>query len=227
MFRLWGSAENQPNQPPPHDASEQSSSWYPHPVAGDSFARPRHGTPHRPGDRPQSPSHVSPAEAAGITDQLKDKSADELRKLLQDKDAYNQFLLSVDQIKVQNNLREELRKETLQLAEKNLEKETQIMELQNQSTIIRTTELAAAQERYSELERRKEETLKAYSPASLLQKLHRAMNEIDEESESLHRQLLIGEVEPGVFLQKYKKLRIMYHRRQLLHLAAKTSVGNG
>lgn len=46
-----------------------------------------------------------------------------------------------------------------------------------QCTIIRTTELAAAHEKLAELERQKEETLKSYSPASLLQKLHgRCMN---------------------------------------------------
>lgn len=40
-----------------------------------------------------------------------------------------------------------------------------------QSRIIRTTELAAAQEKLHELEKQKEELLKFYSPASLLQKL--------------------------------------------------------
>lgn len=41
-----------------------------------------------------------------------------------------------------------------------------------QCTIIRTTELAAAQEKLAELERQKEETLKLYSAASLLRKLY-------------------------------------------------------
>lgn len=31
-------------------------------------------------------------------------SIDELRKLLADKDAYRQFLLSLDQVKIQNNV---------------------------------------------------------------------------------------------------------------------------
>lgn len=31
-------------------------------------------------------------------------SVDELRKLLSDKDAYHQFLLSLDQVKIQNNV---------------------------------------------------------------------------------------------------------------------------
>ncbi|XP_062014281.1 uncharacterized protein LOC133730771 [Rosa rugosa] len=64
------------------------------------------------------------------------KRVDELRKLLSDKDAYHQFFLSLDQVKVQNNLREELRKETLQLTRENLEKEPRMVELRNQVGFI-------------------------------------------------------------------------------------------
>ncbi|THU72361.1 hypothetical protein C4D60_Mb04t11290 [Musa balbisiana] len=120
-------------------------------------------------------------------------------------------------------LRDELRKETVQLAKENLEKEPQILELRNQCTIIRTTELAAAQEKLAELERQKEETLKTYSPSVLLEKLHAAMIEVEEESEVLHRQLLDKEIDLATFVQKYKTLRNTYHRRALIHLAAKTS----
>ncbi|KAG1371417.1 putative repressor of RNA polymerase III transcription MAF1 [Cocos nucifera] len=126
---------------------------------------------------------------------------DELRKLLTDKEAYNALFNSLDQVKIQNNLRDELRKETLQLARKNLEQEPRIQELKNQSTIIRTTELAAAHEKLSELERQKEETLKLYSPASLVQKLHVAMNKVEEESEMLHKQLLEKEIDLQTFIQ--------------------------
>uniref|UniRef100_A0A2N9FK61 VPS37 C-terminal domain-containing protein n=1 Tax=Fagus sylvatica TaxID=28930 RepID=A0A2N9FK61_FAGSY len=258
MFKFWGNQEQQP-QPRPQDGSSQS--WYP-PSVVSSPASSRPGTPsgsssgsfssHRTTDRPQSPSHVSPAEAAGIIAVLKDKSVDELRKLLSDKDAYHHFLLSLDQVKLQNNthlifllflifgffmsliaspflsfmahqLRDELRKETIQLARENMEKEPRIMELRNQCRIIRTTELAAAQEKLNELEKQKEDTLKFYSPASLLQRLQEAMNKTDEESENLHRQLLDRDVDLGTFVQKYKKLRTTYHRRALIHLAAKTS----
>ncbi|XP_028119333.1 vacuolar protein-sorting-associated protein 37 homolog 1-like [Camellia sinensis] len=98
------------------------------------------------------------------------------------------------------------------------------MELRNQCKIIRTTELAAAQEKLSEIEREKEETLKYYAPTSLLHRLQEAMNKTDDESEALHRQLLDKEIDVGAFVQKYKKLRNTYHRRALTHLAAKTSV---
>ncbi|KAA8516619.1 hypothetical protein F0562_016875 [Nyssa sinensis] len=126
-------------------------------------------------------------------------------------------------MKVQNNLKDELRKETLQLAGENLEKEPCIMELRNQCRIIRTTELAAAQEKFNELERQKAETLNFHSPASLLRRLQEAMDKTDDESEILHGQLLNRESDIGVFVQKYKKLRNTYHRRALTHLAAKTS----
>ncbi|POO01834.1 Modifier of rudimentary, Modr [Trema orientale] len=223
---------SQEQQPQPHQPDSSTQSWYPPSVVSSpSSSRPE--TPRstsssgfgsqRTSERPQSPAHVSPAEAAGIIAVLKDKSVDELRKLLSDKDAYHQFLLSLDQVKIQNNLRDELRKETLQLARENLEKEPRIMELRNQCRIIRTTELAAAQEKLNELERQKEETLKLCSPASLFQRLNGAMNKADEESEKLHQQLLEREIELGAFVQKYKKLRITYHKRALIHISARTN----
>ncbi|KAL6141875.1 hypothetical protein ACLB2K_060161 [Fragaria x ananassa] len=222
MFKFWGSQEQQA-QPRPEDAAPSQQSWYPPSVS--SSSRPL--TPSRTSSTPNLSSRgslpVSPTEAAGVIASLKDKSVDELRKLLSDKDAYHQFFLSLEQVKDQNNLRGELRKETLQLSRENMEKEPRMVELRNQCRIIRTTELAAAQERLNELERQKEETLKSRSPSSLLQRLQEAMNKTEEESEDLHRQLLNSEIDLGTFVPKYKKLRNTYHRRALVHLAAKTS----
>ncbi|XP_008787466.2 vacuolar protein-sorting-associated protein 37 homolog 1-like [Phoenix dactylifera] len=228
-FPIFGGAQQQQAQSNFHNIPTQS--WYPPSVVNSSSLPSTQssssgvGTHQRASDLPQSPSQgqPSPAEAAGIISRLKDKSVDELRKLLTDKEAYNAFFNSLDQVKIQNNLRDELRKETSQLARENLEKEPRILELRNQCTIIRTTELAAAQEKLAGLERQKEETLKLYSPASLLRKLHEAMIKVDEESEILHRQLLGKEIDLQTFIQKYKKLRNIYHRWALLHLAAKTS----
>ncbi|KAK4396430.1 Vacuolar protein-sorting-associated protein [Sesamum angolense] len=223
-----GSQEQQA-QPRPQEIS--TDSWYP-PSVNSSASSSRPTTPggtsssfsmSRPNDRPSSLSNVSPAEAAGIIAMLKDKSVDELRKLLSDKDAYHNLLLSLEPVRTQNRVRDELKNETLQLARENLEKEPQIMELRNQCRIIRTTELATAQEKLHELDRKKEETLKYYSPSSLLHRLQDAMNKTDEESEALHRQLLDREIDLASFVQKYKKMRYAYHKRALTHLAAKTS----
>ncbi|KAL7096744.1 hypothetical protein ACP275_10G098800 [Erythranthe tilingii] len=220
MFKnLWGSQEQQ---------GQPTESWYP-PSVVNSPSSSRPTTPgsnnlSRPTDRTSSLSNVSPAEAAGIIAVLKDKSVDDLRKLLSDKDAYQNLLLSLEPVKTQNRVRDELRNETLQLARENVDKEPCIMELRNQCRIIRTTELATAQEKLHELERKKEDTLKYYSPSSLLVRLQDAMNKTEEESETLHRQLLDGEIDLPAFVQKYKKMRYTYHKRALIHLAAKTTV---
>ncbi|KAJ0612245.1 putative modifier of rudimentary, Modr, helix hairpin bin domain superfamily, ESCRT assembly [Helianthus annuus] len=222
MFKFWGSQEQ--GDPRPQEIT--TNSWYPPSVSTPSPSHP--ATPNsinssaysqRVGDRP----HVSPAEAAGIIVYLKDKSVDELRKLLSDPEAYQQFLLSIDPVRTQNNVRDELRKETVQLA-KNLEKEPQITELRNQCMIIRTSELASAQEKLNALTKRKAEILKSYSLGSLLHKLQESMNKTDEESETLHQQLLGKEIDLATFVQKYKKLRVDYHKRALTHLAASTSM---
>ncbi|KAI3908307.1 hypothetical protein MKX01_027329 [Papaver californicum] len=235
MFKFWGSQE--PPPPPRVQGGPGQTSWYPPSVVSSSNSS-RPSTPgggsssssfnmqQRPSsDRPQSQSQtqLSPAEAAGIIYQLKDKSVDELRRLLTDREAYNQFLFSLEQVKIQNNLRDELRKETLQLARQNIENEPLILELRNQCRIIRTTELAAAEERLNELERQKEETLKFYSPVTLIQKLLDAANKTDEESDVLHKQLLEKEIDLSSFIQKYKKLRTSHHKHYLTHLAAKTT----
>ncbi|KAK9058601.1 hypothetical protein SSX86_023443 [Deinandra increscens subsp. villosa] len=219
VTHVLGSQEQ--GDPKPQEIT--TNSWYPPSVSSPSSSRPT--TPNsntyseRVGDRP----HVSPTEAAGIMVYLKDKSVDELRKLLSDPEAYQHFLLSIDSVRTQNDVRDELRKETLQLARQNLEKEPQITELRNQCMIIRTSELASALEKLNALTKRKAEILKSYSPGSLLHKLQESMNKADEESETLHQQLLVKDIDLAPFVQQYKKLRVDYHKRALTHLAASVS----
>ncbi|XP_049401912.1 vacuolar protein-sorting-associated protein 37 homolog 1 isoform X2 [Solanum stenotomum] len=232
MLNFWGNKE-QRAQSSPLEANN-GSRYSPSVVSSPSSSRP--ATPssnssggfnaQSPTNRPSSVSQVSPAEGADIIAALRNKSVNELKKLVSDKDARHNFLLSLEAVKTQNNVRDELRNATLQLARENLEKEPWIMELRNQCRIIRTTELAAAQEKMHELERRKEELLKSYSPVSLLHQLQDAMKKTEEESEALLGQLLDQEIDLTTFVQKYKKLQCSYHKRALTHLAAKASLGN-
>ncbi|KAB8090551.1 hypothetical protein EE612_015748 [Oryza sativa] len=229
-FPLFGNSQQQ--QPDPNFQDNPTQPWYPQSVVGSSShpstpSSSNVGPHQRASDNSQSSSRAqqpSPAEAAGIIARLKDKSVDELQRLLKDKEAYNAFFNSLDQVKTQNNLRDELRKETVQLARENLEKEQRILELRNQCTIIRTTELAAAQDRLAELERQKDEIMRSYSPAALLDKLQKSMAKLDEESEELHQKFLEKDIDLPTFVQKYKKLRAAYHKQALLHLAGKTSL---
>lgn len=50
-----------------------------------------------------------------------------------------------------------------------------------------------------------------------------AAKEVDEESDNLHDDFLRGKLELAEFMPKYKQLRIVYHKRQLMRLAAMTS----
>ncbi|OVA17913.1 Modifier of rudimentary [Macleaya cordata] len=224
-----GSQEQQP-QSRIQEVPAQSSGYSPSGVSSQNSSHP--STPGRsssnglnvqtPSDQPQSLPHgqFSHTEAASIIGLLKNKSVDELRKLLSDKDTYNQFLLSLEVVKIQNNVNTEI---SIEIGE-NLKKEPRILELRNQCKIIRTTELAAAQEKLNALERRKEESLRAHSPSMLLQKLQEAMGKAEEETENLQRQLLEKEIEPAAFVQNCKRLRTTYQRRALIHLAANASV---
>lgn len=111
----------------------------------------------------------------------------------------------------------------VELAKQNLEKESDIFQLKNQCTIIRTTELAAAQERFNEV-RKKERNIRAvYSPAVLMERLQEAASKVDDESELIYQQLLSGEISVGDFLQTYRKMRYLYHKRTLTRLASKQS----
>ncbi|XP_006665021.1 vacuolar protein-sorting-associated protein 37 homolog 1-like isoform X2 [Oryza brachyantha] len=228
-FPLFGNSQQQQPDPNFQDNPAQPQPWYPPSVVGSSShpSTPSSSSvsPHqRASDNPQSSSRgqPSPAEAAGIIARLKDKSIDELQRLLKDKEAYSAFFNSLDQVKTQNNLRDELRKETVQLARENLEKEQRILELRNQCSIIRTTELAAAQDRLADLERQKDEIMRSYSPAALLDKLQKSTAKLDEESEELHQKFLEKDIDLPTFVHKYKKLRTTYHKQALLHLAGKT-----
>jgi ESCRT-I complex subunit VPS37 len=49
-------------------------------------------------------------------------------------------------------------------------------------------------------------------------------SKVDEESEMIYQQLLSGEITLADFLQNYRKLRFLYHKRTLTRLAAKTSL---
>lgn len=156
---------------------------------------------------------------------MRDKSVEELRKLLTDKAAYNEFLHSLDQVKTLDILQDDLRKSNVELAKQNLERESEVAELRNQCAIIRTMELAASQENLDKVQKQEKEMANRLSVSALLEKLQEAADEVDEESEQLHRQLLAGQIELMEFIPKYRKLRLLYHRRILTRLAARVSAG--
>lgn len=174
---------------------------------------------------PQSPSSLSPTTSFAATyPPLKDKSVEELKNLLTDKAAYNEFLHSLDQVKTFDMLQEDLKKSNIELAKQNLEGESKIAELRNQCAIIRTMELAAAQENFAKAEEKKRNLIDEFSGPALIAKLEEAADKVDKESEQLHQQLLAGEIDMNEYLPKFRKLRVLHHKRTLTWLAAKDTI---
>lgn len=170
----------------------------------------------------------SPAPNAQLFDilpALQGKSLDELDLLLADSKVYNSFLHSLEPVRHLDSLRGELTKGHVDLARNNLTKDSQIAELRNQCAIIRTTELAAAREKFEEVQKREKEVTTNLSSSALVGRLQEAAAKVDEESEILHQKLLSGDIDLSEFIQKYKKERILYHRRMLIHFAVKASIG--
>lgn len=241
FFKPWGAPQQPAQQPAPNIPAQ--SLYQPSPSPSTSSAHP--STPNNPSSagvaphtrpavvgssnvesRPQSPSYSQPSPAAGasIIPLLRNKSLDELRKILTDKKVYREVFHSIDQVKDQKALHGELQRETRQLARKNLQKENQMLELKNQCTVIRTSELATAKEKFHALDNRVKEAMSFLAPGVLLERLQEAAKAAEKESDDLHQELNDRKIELIDFIQKYKKLRTIYHRRTLLHLAAKHHV---
>ncbi|XP_059066949.1 vacuolar protein-sorting-associated protein 37 homolog 2 isoform X2 [Cryptomeria japonica] len=104
------------------------------PAGPNSFQRAGDCTNTCPAPRPQSPfySDLSPETRGLVFSLLAEKSEDELRTYLTDKDAYNKILHSIGEVKHMGHLRDDLCMKTTQLARKNIENATQIAELKNQ-----------------------------------------------------------------------------------------------
>ncbi|KAG5077042.1 hypothetical protein JHK82_055737 [Glycine max] len=86
------------------DGSSQSHSWYPPSVVSSpTSSRPVTPTASSSSLSQRPSSHVPPSKAVAVIAILKDKSVDELQKFLSDKDAYQQFLHSLDQVNIQTN----------------------------------------------------------------------------------------------------------------------------
>ncbi|CAM6020093.1 unnamed protein product [Sphagnum balticum] len=236
MFRQHPGGQHQQNQGQPPPPNIPTHSWYPSSVLGSSTSGPSRVPPpifsssssgtNSPrmltstGFQPQT----SLQGGSTVVASLKDKSVEELGKLMHDTDTYKKFLESLDEVRRLDKLRNELTSGNVDESRMNLEKESEIAELRNQCMIIRNTELATAQEKFEEVEKQYKEVHARCSPHSLLDKLQGAANDADDESENLHRKLLSGEIELGEFIQKYRKQRILFHRRTLIRMAALISL---
>eukprot|EP00270_Netrium_digitus_P019281 TRINITY_DN757_c0_g1_i2.p1 TRINITY_DN757_c0_g1~~TRINITY_DN757_c0_g1_i2.p1 ORF type:complete len:192 (-),score=52.71 TRINITY_DN757_c0_g1_i2:58-633(-) len=156
---------------------------------------------------------------------LNDFSTEELQRMVTDRAAYEAFLQSQDQVKQLQQVIDDLNRGNLELARKNLGRESELNELRTQCRIIRGTELAAGKERIESLQKREREAVSTFTPVAWVNQLDAAAKASDKHSEELlHDQFLRGKVEWGEFMSCYRRLRTHVHMRNNLHLAALTSL---
>ncbi|KAI3925785.1 hypothetical protein MKX01_003344, partial [Papaver californicum] len=92
QFNIFGLVFSGSQEPPPSprvQGGPGQTSWYPPPVVGSSNS-----------SLPSTPCGGSSSSSFNMQ-----QSIDESRRLLTDREAYNQFLFSLDQVKIQNNVR--------------------------------------------------------------------------------------------------------------------------
>lgn len=84
----------------------------------------------------------------------------------------------------------------------------------------RSSEYALAKEAYERKLARQEGVLSKIKPATLLERLKSAADEVNEEGEELHASFMSGDISVESFMQHYAKLRQLYHERDLKCQAA-------
>uniref|UniRef100_A0A7I4B9H2 VPS37 C-terminal domain-containing protein n=1 Tax=Physcomitrium patens TaxID=3218 RepID=A0A7I4B9H2_PHYPA len=179
-----GRQQQQQGQPPP-----TTQSWYPPSVAGPASSGRTRTPPPPPPNLGGRPSGAVKKAIFNYGPTFNNRSwcrPEELTLLLNDKDAYNSFLHSLDEVKRLDMISAELEKSTIYESKKNLAKESEIAELKTQCMIIKNTELADTKEKFEEVDKRYMEVQANSSPSAFLQELQVAANEVDEDSENLH-----------------------------------------
>ncbi|KAH9306458.1 hypothetical protein KI387_010862, partial [Taxus chinensis] len=136
---------------------------------------------------------------------LREKTVDELERLLTDEKAYKEFLHSIEQVRQQDALPEEIQNVNAQIDCRIREKETQFLDLTKQCSDRKSIDLPAAQEKFDELKKQAEEC-NGYHASGV-------ENAYGTELENLNEQLLAGELELSDFIEKHKKLGIIRYRR--------------
>jgi len=144
--------------------------------------------------------------------ELDHKSADELRLLLEDDDAFEVFIQDLDFVKTLVKLRNDIRDNNAELAQKNLSREQEVKDLRN-DVDGKKSQLESLKNVLNEKVELQRQMMAKYSPAILLQRLQEAAQEIDQDSERTSKQFLEGEMNHKVFLDTYMEQRVLYHLR--------------
>lgn len=155
-------------------------------------------------------------------------STDELEKSLMDEASFGALLTKVmaDEVVRGSSAAcsvEAMRRGNVALAQANLAKESELVEVRRQIAIVKSTEYEPALETFNEYRKRQEAARGNLAPEILIDRLREAVEQAEDMALELERKFFAGEISVVPFVKDYSAARARYHR---LHLKLEAAIQN-
>eukprot|EP00511_Aplanochytrium_stocchinoi_P009934 CAMPEP_0204861554 /NCGR_PEP_ID=MMETSP1348-20121228/1702_1 /ASSEMBLY_ACC=CAM_ASM_000700 /TAXON_ID=215587 /ORGANISM="Aplanochytrium stocchinoi, Strain GSBS06" /LENGTH=204 /DNA_ID=CAMNT_0052011017 /DNA_START=216 /DNA_END=830 /DNA_ORIENTATION=- len=145
-------------------------------------------------------------------EELEEMSLEEMKKLQNDQDAFENFFKSLDLVKNPIEIRDEMHGNNIEQARKNLSYEDKLIKAKMDVDELKQ-EARNRREAFEVLAKRQAKALERFQPVKLLAKLDEKADEADMASEDVSSSFLSGEIDVNSFLKRYMELRKLYHLR--------------
>ncbi|KAL1918638.1 uncharacterized protein VTP21DRAFT_2660 [Calcarisporiella thermophila] len=145
---------------------------------------------------------------------IQSKSPEELRVLLENEAAFDEFFQELEPVKNALVFQQEMTNGNESLAKKNLSRKPELEELQRKLDEKHQTYMDLRNQ-FNEHIRMQADALQRFSSDTLITRLKAAALESDELSESVAKSFLDGNLEHDVFIREFRELRKVYHLRAL------------
>lgn len=172
----------------------------------------------------QGPGSSSAAEP--IPDsfpEMQSMPSQHLATALHDEAAFEALLAQVLANGQSAQARAALKASTIDIAQRNLQKEAALNDIRNQVAVIRSADYAGAADEFRQRRAKIEDLVSRITPASLMTKLQEAAQQAELESERLVKEFMGGAMPVEEFVGGYGDLRALYHKRDLKRKAAMQS----
>ncbi|SCV70436.1 BQ2448_1830 [Microbotryum intermedium] len=145
---------------------------------------------------------------------LANLSSQQVQHLLQDQDLFDAYFNTTPQAMQQHRLLEQAWVQNLELAQKNEALRPRLQDLRDQ-TLHHFDAVNELKERWDLLHRAQAEHYQHLLPQAQQARLARATHAQEYTSEALVNAFLDGQIDDEVFVQQYKAVRQLYHRREI------------
>ncbi|XP_014282939.1 vacuolar protein sorting-associated protein 37A [Halyomorpha halys] len=145
---------------------------------------------------------------------LNEMSTAQLKELNENSDLLNSFIDNLNvKLQISKSISEyvELNEK---LADENLKKEPELVELQDDVSTLLVT-LKEYKSKYEELSAEYKDCCDRFNPHQIIQRIREKVSEVDEESERIAEAFLTGDMDLDTFLLEYVSHRTLSHSRKI------------